>query len=60
MGSLATALTTSGVEFSDKLTYMPGMAPTSANRPALEKGGMQVCKDTFHFCNERTEVRSTA
>lgn len=42
MGSLATALTTSAVEFSDKLTYMPGMAPRSANRPALEKGGMQI------------------
>lgn len=42
MASLATALTTTNAEFSNKLTYMPGMAPRSANCPALERGGMQV------------------
>lgn len=42
MRSLATALTASGTEFSNELTYQPGMAPRSANCPALEKGGMQV------------------
>ena len=42
MRSLATALTASGTEFSNELTYRPGMAPRSVNQPALEKGGMQV------------------
>lgn len=42
MASLATALTTTKTEFSNQLTYMLGMAPRSANRPALERGGMQV------------------
>lgn len=42
MGSLATALTSVGVEFSDELTYRPGMAPRSANKATMEKGGMQV------------------
>ncbi|OAY59541.1 histone-lysine N-methyltransferase ATXR6 [Manihot esculenta] len=42
MRSLATALTASGTEYSNELTYQPGMAPRSANCPALEKGGMQV------------------
>eukprot|EP01018_Ginkgo_biloba_P029121 Gb_33312 [translate_table: standard] len=42
MASLATALTTVGVQFSDELTYVPGMAPRSANRAAMEKGGMQI------------------
>ncbi|KAH7680709.1 Histone-lysine N-methyltransferase protein [Dioscorea alata] len=46
MGSLATALTALHMEFSNDLTYMPGMAPRSANRANLEKGGMQVlCKE---------------
>lgn len=42
MASLATALTAMGAKFSDKLTYVPGMAPRSANRASLEHGGMQV------------------
>lgn len=42
MASLATALTATGAKFSDKLTYVPGMAPRSANRASLEHGGMQV------------------
>ena len=40
MASLATALTSIGVEFTDSLTY--GLAPRSANRAENEKGGMQV------------------
>ena len=42
MASLATALTATGAEFSNELTYIPGMAPRSANCPVLEQGGMQV------------------
>jgi len=42
MGTLATALTALNMEFSNDLTYMPGMAPKSANQAKLEKGGMQV------------------
>ncbi|CAH1435781.1 unnamed protein product [Lactuca virosa] len=42
MASLATALTATEVEFSNELTYIHGMAPRSANRPAYEKEGMQV------------------
>lgn len=42
MASLATALTATKTEFSNELTYMPGMAPRDANSPALEHGGMQV------------------
>lgn len=42
MASLATALTATGTEFSNELTYVPGMAPRSANRAALEQEGMQV------------------
>ena len=42
MASLATALTATRTEFSNELTYRPGMAPRSANRAALELGGMQV------------------
>jgi hypothetical protein len=40
MASLATALTSIGVEFTDSLSY--GLAPRSANRAENEKGGMQV------------------
>ncbi|KAG0571258.1 hypothetical protein KC19_VG001000 [Ceratodon purpureus] len=40
MASLATALTSIGVEFTDSLSY--GLAPRSANRAEYEKGGMQV------------------
>ncbi|GMY12420.1 probable Histone-lysine N-methyltransferase ATXR5 isoform X3 [Fagus crenata] len=42
MGSLASALTALHMEFSDDLTYMPGMAPRSANQAKFENGGMQV------------------
>ncbi|KAI7725512.1 hypothetical protein M8C21_007054 [Ambrosia artemisiifolia] len=42
MASLATALTATGAAFSNELTYIPGMAPKSANRPSFEKGGMQL------------------
>ncbi|XP_024017767.1 probable Histone-lysine N-methyltransferase ATXR5 isoform X2 [Morus notabilis] len=42
MGSLASALTTLKMEFSDDLTYVPGMAPKSANQSDFEDGGMQV------------------
>lgn len=42
MGSLATALTSMNMKFSNELTYMPQMAPRSANQANLEKGGMQV------------------
>lgn len=47
MASLATALTATKTEFSNELTYMPGMAPRSANCPALEHGGMQVTSLCF-------------
>lgn len=42
MGSLASALTAHNMEFSNELTYMPGMAPRSANQAEFENGGMQV------------------
>lgn len=49
MASLATALTATGTEFSNKLTYRPGMAPREANCPDYEQGGMQVIN--IHFLN---------
>ncbi|KAL2347264.1 hypothetical protein Fmac_001264 [Flemingia macrophylla] len=42
MCSLATALRALNIEFSDHLTYLPGMAPRSANLAILEDGGMQT------------------
>ncbi|KAI3669015.1 hypothetical protein L6452_40234 [Arctium lappa] len=42
MQSLAHALTSLNLEFSDDLTYPPGMAPRSANQAVMEYGGMQV------------------
>ncbi|KAJ0097564.1 hypothetical protein Patl1_27858 [Pistacia atlantica] len=42
MGTLASALTALQLEFSDDLTYMPGMAPRSANQAKFENGGMQI------------------
>jgi hypothetical protein len=42
MASAATALTSSKMEFSNELTYVPSMAPKSANQAKLEEGGMQV------------------
>ncbi|GBG71922.1 hypothetical protein CBR_g10858 [Chara braunii] len=59
MASLATALTASGVEFSDRLTYVPGLAPRSCNRAQLEIGGMQVMPKTsraaYALCKEMTK-----
>ena len=46
MGSLATTLTSVGLEFSDEFTYRPGMAPGSANKDMMEKDGMQI---EFHW-----------
>ncbi|XP_024364099.1 histone-lysine N-methyltransferase ATXR6 [Physcomitrium patens] len=54
MASLATALTSIGVEFTDSLSY--GLAPRSANRAENEKGGMQVMskedKATLDLCKK--------
>jgi hypothetical protein len=44
MASLATAMTSSKMKFSNELTYMPGMAGRSCNQATLEEGGMQVSK----------------
>ncbi|KAL2652870.1 hypothetical protein R1flu_020998 [Riccia fluitans] len=41
MRSLATALTTSNIEYSDELTYPLGCAPRESNDASLEVGGMQ-------------------
>ncbi|TKY73854.1 Histone-lysine N-methyltransferase ATXR5 [Spatholobus suberectus] len=55
MGSLASALTALNMEFSDHLTYLPGMAPRSANQATLENGGMQILSkedmETVEHCN---------
>lgn len=54
MASLATALIATKTEFSNDLTYMPDMAPRSANCPNLEQGGMQVLSkedtETLNLC----------
>ncbi|XP_044974228.1 probable Histone-lysine N-methyltransferase ATXR5 [Hordeum vulgare subsp. vulgare] len=54
MASAATALTSSKMEFSNELTYVPNMAPISANQAKLEEGGMQVLsredKETIELC----------
>ncbi|KAJ7563466.1 hypothetical protein O6H91_03G111400 [Diphasiastrum complanatum] len=54
MASLATALTSLGIDFSDQLTYMPGLAPRSANCSRMEQGGMQIMakedKQTYDLC----------
>ncbi|XP_020231981.1 histone-lysine N-methyltransferase ATXR6 [Cajanus cajan] len=59
MASLATALTATKAEFSNELTYIPGMAPRSANSPALERGGMQVMSkedtETLNLCRSMME-----
>jgi hypothetical protein len=44
MASLATALPSSKMEFSNELTYMPNMAPRSSNLARLEVSSMQVQK----------------
>lgn len=48
MASLATALTATGADFSNQLTYIRGMAPKSANSPAHEKEGMQVSNSNLN------------
>ncbi|KAL5228371.1 hypothetical protein ABZP36_016636 [Zizania latifolia] len=54
MASLATAMTSSKMKFSNQLTYMPGMARRSYNRAEQEKGGMQILpkedKETIELC----------
>ncbi|CAL9186812.1 unnamed protein product [Musa hybrid cultivar] len=54
MSSLATALIAMHMKFSNELTYMPRMAPKSANQANLEKDGMQVLpkedKETLELC----------
>ncbi|XP_057442743.1 histone-lysine N-methyltransferase ATXR6 [Lotus japonicus] len=59
MASLATALTATKAEFSNELSYMPGMAPRSANCADLEHGGMQVMSkedsETLNLCKSMTE-----
>ncbi|XP_062120055.1 histone-lysine N-methyltransferase ATXR6 [Humulus lupulus] len=59
MASLATALTATGTEFSNELTYRPGMAPRSANQSALERGGMQILSkedsETLNLCKSMME-----
>nr|DAD39987.1 TPA_asm: hypothetical protein HUJ06_014310 [Nelumbo nucifera] len=49
MSSLANALMTLHMEFSNDLTYMPGMAPKSANQARFEDGGMQVHTNAFSW-----------
>ncbi|XP_031503697.1 probable Histone-lysine N-methyltransferase ATXR5 isoform X2 [Nymphaea colorata] len=44
MHSLAVGLKALKMQFYDDLTYVPGMAPRSANATKLEKGGMQTMK----------------
>ncbi|OIW21836.1 hypothetical protein TanjilG_12887 [Lupinus angustifolius] len=59
MASLATALTATKTKFSNELTYMPRMAPRSANSPALEHGGMQILSkedtETLNLCKSMME-----
>ncbi|RAL39796.1 hypothetical protein DM860_012997 [Cuscuta australis] len=59
MASLATALIATGAQFSNELTYMPGMAPRSVNRAALEREGMQVMTkqdmETLNLCKKMME-----
>ncbi|XP_047328587.1 histone-lysine N-methyltransferase ATXR6-like [Impatiens glandulifera] len=59
MASLATALTSTGADYRNELTYMPGMAPRSANSAALEHGGMQVLSkedcEALNLCKRMME-----
>ncbi|KAL1532063.1 Histone-lysine N-methyltransferase atxr6 [Salvia divinorum] len=59
MASLATALNATGAEFSNELTYTPGMAPRSANCATLERDGMQVMSkddtETLNLCKSMME-----
>uniref|UniRef100_A0A0E0JU18 [histone H3]-lysine(27) N-methyltransferase n=2 Tax=Oryza punctata TaxID=4537 RepID=A0A0E0JU18_ORYPU len=54
MASLATAMTSSKMKFSNELTYIPGMAGRSSNQARLEEGGMQILpkedKETIELC----------
>ncbi|KAF0893795.1 hypothetical protein E2562_029685 [Oryza meyeriana var. granulata] len=54
MASLATAMTSATMKFSNELTYMPGMAGRSSNQARLEEGGMQILpkedKETIELC----------
>ncbi|XBH89579.1 hypothetical protein VPH35_081443 [Triticum aestivum] len=52
MASLATALTATSVVFSNDLTYVPDMAPWSANQSALVAGGMQVRRAAKGGCRD--------
>ncbi|KAI7734621.1 hypothetical protein M8C21_018965 [Ambrosia artemisiifolia] len=55
MGSLASALTSLNMEYSDDLTYSFDMAPRRANLATYEKGGMQVLSkedtETLEYCS---------
>ncbi|KAJ0629402.1 putative [histone H3]-lysine(4) N-trimethyltransferase chromatin remodeling SET family [Helianthus annuus] len=59
MKSLTSALKAVNMEFSNDLTYPPGMAPESANRADLENGGVQVLSngdiETYHKCRAMAE-----
>lgn len=59
MKSLAAALTATGADYSNELTYMPGLAPRSANCSTLEREGMQVMSkedtDTLNLCKSMME-----
>ncbi|CAI9767733.1 unnamed protein product [Fraxinus pennsylvanica] len=59
MASLATALTATETLFVNELTYVPGMAPRSANCASLEREGMQVISkedaETLNQCKNMME-----
>ncbi|KAL3630719.1 Histone-lysine N-methyltransferase atxr6 [Castilleja foliolosa] len=59
MASLAAALTATGAEFSNELTYGLRMAKRSANRAVFEKDGMQVMSkddsETLDLCKNMME-----
>ncbi|KAL1813705.1 hypothetical protein ACET3Z_023770 [Daucus carota] len=59
MQSLAVALTATGADYSNELTYIPGMAPRSANCSTLEREGMQVMSkedtETLNLCKSMME-----
>ncbi|XP_022875326.1 histone-lysine N-methyltransferase ATXR6-like isoform X2 [Olea europaea var. sylvestris] len=59
MATLATALTATETLFVNELTYVPGMAPRSANCSSLEREGMQVLSkedaETLSQCKNMME-----
>ncbi|CAI9774198.1 unnamed protein product [Fraxinus pennsylvanica] len=59
MASLATALTETETQFVNELTYVPCMAPKSANCASLEREGMQVLSkedaETLSMCKNMME-----